>query len=145
MRYKIEDIIKYSEAKKITLTKQQLVIVNIMIEANTSLTLHEILLKNQKIKPNANRMTIYRAMDKLTKCRLIHKLQSINSYKLCEHIGCNYNPVCQIIICKKCYKYIEIYDKKLVFDIKSNLKLYGFNINNEIEIQSICNTCLNRT
>jgi Fur family zinc uptake transcriptional regulator len=87
---------------------------------------------------------VYRALEKLIDCGLIHKLESINSYVACQHHHCGSHQVTSFAICDSCDRVSEI------IDVEFERKLHGLAENvglkpkhSTVEIHGLCNHCTN--
>ena len=88
--------------------------------------------------------TAYRALDFLVEARLIHRLESLNSY-----IGCpapDEHHQGQFLICTQCRGVAEIEDLRIVKAIDATAASIGFNANRQtIEITGLCDACESQT
>lgn len=134
----LENLLIYCQINNISLSKQQILVLEII--ANSGLPIHasEVLerLKTNNLK--ANRMTIHRALEKLTEQSLIHKIQYNNTYTICQHIS-THN--CQILVCTKCLKQTEIHSHQLCHSLNKLNQDYQFTVISPIEITGICHNC----
>lgn len=87
---------------------------------------------------------VYRALEKLIDCGLIHKLESINSYVACQHHHCGSHQVTSFAICDSCDRVSEI------IDVEFERKLHGLAENvgltpkhSTVEIHGLCDHCTN--
>ena len=87
--------------------------------------------------------TIYRALEFLLACGLIHRIESLNAYVGCSHPGENH--VTQFLICRSCGTAAELDDRRLGDAIGRSAVEHGFNIvSRVIELSGVCARCKNR-
>lgn len=138
MAYTFQQVIAYCNSKQISLTNQQKLILKIIQESSQPLTSVEILDLLHTQNPTANRMTIYRAIEYLIKNNLIHKVQSNNTYTLCQHPS---DHSCQILVCTKCGTHYEIHSHQICSSLDFIQLEYGFVFSNPLEITGTCQKC----
>lgn len=139
MQHKLHDVLKYCDSHKIHVTSQQVLILEIIVASPKAVTANEILVKLKEANPKANRMTIHRALEYLVKANLIHRIVYNLTYKLCNHLS-THN--CQILICQKCGRQIELHSENLRQTLADAGTSHGFVISNPIEITGYCKECV---
>jgi Fe2+ or Zn2+ uptake regulation protein len=131
-------ILDYCTTKSIELSKQQSLILEIICSHKEAIASYQILEKLKLNNATANRMTIHRCLDYLNKIGVIHKISFNNTYVPCMHLAQNN---CQLLICTKCNKKIELSSNDLLNVFKLSSEKYSFNIILPIEIMGICKEC----
>ncbi|MFT6346981.1 MAG: Fur family zinc uptake transcriptional regulator [Myxococcota bacterium] len=102
---------------------------------------YDILSILQKEDASAKPSTIYRTLDFLLECGLIHKLHISNSYVTCSH-PLKHNK-CSFLICNKCNEVQECCDKKLSNELMEISLKNNFHIEDAmVEIRGICSSCI---
>ncbi len=87
--------------------------------------------------------TVYRALEFLLACGLIHRIESLNAYVGCSHPGENH--VTQFLICRACGTAAELDDRRLGEAIGRSAAEHGFNIvSRVIELSGVCARCKTR-
>jgi Fur family transcriptional regulator, zinc uptake regulator len=87
--------------------------------------------------------TVYRALEFLLACGLIHRIESLNAYVGCNHPGENH--VTQFLICRSCGTAAELDDHRLGEAIGRSAAEHGFNIvSRVIELSGVCSRCKTR-
>ncbi len=87
--------------------------------------------------------TVYRALEFLLACGLIHRIESLNAYVGCSHPGENH--VTQFLICRSCGTAAELDDRRLGDAIGRSAAEHGFNIvSRVIELSGVCARCKTR-
>lgn len=131
-------IIDYCSEHSIPLTEQQTLVLNIVCSCSTPITAHAILDELKKINPKANRMTIHRSLEYLTRVGVIHKLSFNHTYIPCSQLE---NRSCQLLVCLECGKKIEFHSAKIMQVISQSSKEHDFVIVNPIEVMGYCKGC----
>ncbi|MFC3908098.1 Fur family transcriptional regulator [Legionella dresdenensis] len=116
-------------------------ILYILWSSDKPLKAYQILSQLHLTQENSKPPTVYRVLDYLVECKLIHKIESIQSYVLCRKP--DEHPVSEILlVCNACHRILEACDKH----IHNLLKQLGLNNNfniekNAIELKGYCNHC----
>jgi Fur family zinc uptake transcriptional regulator len=109
-------------------------------QSHSPLKAYNILEQLQKDDPSAKPITVYRTLDFLLENRMIHKIESQNSYLGCTHPGEKHN--CYFTICKKCNVVNEGCKSDLLNNVYNSLKQEEFLVDHvTLEIQGICSNC----
>ena len=84
--------------------------------------------------------TIYRTLDFLVDCGLVHRIASINSYLPCT---CQHHENSLLLfVCSRCKKAQEMDDPELYVALKKRFGELGMALENgSIEMQGICHAC----
>lgn len=123
-----------------SLTKNQQLVLESLKSASKPQTAYSLLEQLSKHGLKAPPQ-VYRALEKLQKLGLIHKLESINSFVACQHNECAHK-LAGFAICDECYKVSEIIDENLEFQIHSAAEAAGLAPNKStMEIHGICDSC----
>jgi Fur family transcriptional regulator, zinc uptake regulator len=84
--------------------------------------------------------TVYRALEFLLDCGLIHRIESLNAYVGCNHPGESH--VTQFLICSACGTAAELDDRRLGDAIGRSASDHGFTIvSRVIELSGVCARC----
>lgn len=121
------------------LTKNEGLVFQALNGSNDPLKAYEILdeLKGQGIKAP---MTVYRALDGLEEKGLIHKLEAMNSFMVCNHEGPH--AVQSFLVCESCQKVEEIGTDGFEVQTLPALGQRDFNVKTaRLEIRGICGAC----
>ncbi|MGJ8691589.1 MAG: transcriptional repressor [Thalassotalea sp.] len=102
---------------------------------------YDLLSELQAIDSSAKPATIYRALDFLNQQGFVHKIESINSFVMCDHFSeCNH-PV-QLLICDECGNVDEIQSENLDLALRSMADANGFKITHQVvEAHGQCQQC----
>ena len=114
-------------------------ILNFMKRKKVPLSAYEILdgLATQGITAPT---TVYRALNKLVNDKLIHKIESLNTWTLCCGSHQNNMPIFEI--CKNCGNVTEHLDSNLTKTIRRLSERSGFSADNSFfEIHGQCGDC----
>ncbi len=84
--------------------------------------------------------TIYRTLDFLLECGLVHKINAINAFVACT---CHHqNNSLLLFVCSRCQQVTEIDDPSLFSSMRSRLAELGICLDgNTIEMQGLCSSC----
>ena len=92
--------------------------------------------QKRKIAP----LTAYRHLDFLMRVGLVHRLESTQSYVLCEHPG--HAHECQYLLCSSCGQVDEVESKSLETLLLKIADQRGFQPQNAVvEIKGLCSSC----
>ena len=121
------------------LTKNQKIVLNLLQSSGEPLKAYFILegLKKEGLK---SPLQIYRALDKLVELGKIHKIESQNSFIVCNNSNCAKNTV--FTICNRCGDVKEVKNNNLFEDmkalgIKNRLNVDRYNL----EFYVTCGNC----
>ncbi|MBB1273951.1 transcriptional repressor [Psychromonas sp. SR45-3] len=132
------DICKTNNVR-FTAVRQQ--VFTLMAEHKGAITAYELLEQLQAFDSKAKPPTIYRALEFLLENNFIHRIESLNSYLMCCHLGCEH--AMQLLICNKCKKVIELSDPVIDEAFSEKASQFGFKITNKVlEAHGICESCL---
>jgi Fur family zinc uptake transcriptional regulator len=117
-------------------------VLNLFINSQNSLKAYNIITtinNDRDTKP----IVIYRILNLLLKKNIIHKLQSNNTFILCDNKFCYHNDgVVVFLLCNNCHKIIEIENTQLLDNIKILCTEKSFKLtDSNIEINGLCYTC----
>ncbi|MBL0319153.1 MAG: transcriptional repressor [Alphaproteobacteria bacterium] len=85
--------------------------------------------------------TVYRALDFLLDQRLVHKIESLNSFVGCPHPGDEHQ--CQFFVCNTCHNVTEMCHDELSQVITASCQKNGYRVESMIlEIHGQCPECL---
>ena len=124
-----------------TLSKNQQVVLEIIIKAKEPLKAYSILYNVQKKGIKAPQQ-IYRALDKLIEIGKIHKVESRNAFVACKNSNCEVSKATAFSICENCEKITEINNLNLSkyltnFKDDSGMKYKKYNL----EFFGLCKRC----
>ena len=144
----IENALKVAEKicsdRGIKFTPLRKNILKIIWESHVPIKAYSILEKLQNSNldriNSAKPITLYRILDLFLDNKIIHKLESGNSFFGCSHPGENHN--CYYMICKKCNKLEEWCNNNLLQDINNALDREYFIVDHiTLEIFGTCRSC----
>lgn len=125
--------------KNQTLTKNQRIVLNLLQDSGEPLKAYFILDSLKKEGLNSP-LQVYRALDKLVELGKIHKVESLNSFIICNNSNCASNTA--FTICERCGKVKEIKNNNLTEGVNELVKENKLNITRyNLEFYVVCNTC----
>ncbi len=125
--------------KNQTLTKNQRIVLNLLQDSGEPLKAYFILDSLKKEGLNSP-LQVYRALDKLVELGKIHKVESLNSFIICNNSNCASNTA--FTICERCGKVKEIKNNNLTEGVNELVRENKLNITRyNLEFYVVCNTC----
>ena len=125
--------------KNQTLTKNQRIVLNLLQDSGEPLKAYFILDSLKKEGLNSP-LQVYRALDKLVELGKIHKVESLNSFIICNNSTCASNTA--FTICERCGKVKEIKNNNLTEGVNDLVRENKLNIPRyNLEVYVVCNTC----
>ena len=125
--------------KNQTLTKNQWIVLNLLQDSGEPLKAYFILDSLKKEGLNSP-LQVYRALDKLVELGKIHKVESLNSFIICNNSNCASNTA--FTICERCGKVKEIKNNNLTEGVNELVRENKLNITRyNLEFYVVCNTC----
>lgn len=125
------------------LTKNERLVWDALTEAHEPLKAYEIL---DKLKEKGVRapMTVYRALDGLEGKGVIHKLEGINAFILCNHDAPH--SVQSFLVCEDCLGVQEVeLEAAIRADVRPVIQRYNFQMESaRLEVKGRCSTCVDR-
>jgi Fur family zinc uptake transcriptional regulator len=126
--------------KRIKFTDLRKRVLKLIWESHIPLKAYDLLEKLKINDKSAKPITVYRILDIFLENKIIHKIESQNTYLGCSHPGEPHN--CYFLICKECNKVEESCQKELLENIYNNLARNEFKPEHiTLEIHGICKTC----
>lgn len=84
--------------------------------------------------------TVYRALDFLLQHRLVHRIESLNAYVGCSHLGDMHRGI--FLICRRCGDAEELGDGSLGDEMLALARARGFEVSDvTLEIAGTCAPC----
>jgi Fur family zinc uptake transcriptional regulator len=128
-------------AHSVPLTKNQSLVLGVLENSGKAMGAYDILefTRSEGIKAAPQ---VYRALEKLRELGLVHRLDSINAYLICDHHGPHSDHEVAFAICENCGNVDEIPVPKLDASLKAPLADHGFALREtHLEILGECETC----
>ena len=122
-----------------SLTKNQKIVFNLLQSAGEPLKAYSILdkLKKEGLK---SPLQIYRALDKLVELGKIHKIESKNSFIVCNNSNCASNTI--FTICERCENVKEVRDNSLSEGVRELVQMNRMNVTRyNLEFFVLCKNC----
>ena len=123
------------------LTRNQKIVFDALLDAKNPMTAYDILnlehVRNEGLKAP---LTIYRALEKLLKDGLAHRIESLNAFVACSHAP--HSEAAGFMICEKCKKTIELPVKSVEPVLQKQAQAKGFHLHKvAIEMIGLCGSC----
>lgn len=92
--------------------------------------------------PAAKPPTVYRALEFLIEQGLIHRIESLNAFVGCGHVGEHDECGIQLLICEGCALVQEIHTHDAAGAIRETAEAKGFSVTHQvIEVHGLCPDC----
>jgi len=125
------------------LTSLRKKILFILWDSAKPLKAYEILNRLLLTKQNSMPPTVYRVLDFLVDCGVVHKIESIQSYALCQEPDKQLSTEI-LMVCNNCHQVMEIYNKEIHTLISLLSKDKKFYLGQDaIELKGFCDKCHN--
>ncbi|MDX1838771.1 transcriptional repressor [Legionella taurinensis] len=113
----------------------------ILWRSNKPLKAYDIVEQLLQFNANAKPPAVYRVLDYFVALGLVHKIESIQSYSLCQEHEKKHH--CELLmVCNQCHTVAEVYDADLHALIKQlGLKQQFALQEDSIEIKGLCEPC----
>ena len=127
--------------KQYNLSKNQQIILDLIVKSSEPLKAYSILFNVQKKGIKAP-LQVYRALDKLVEIGKIHKIESRNAFIACQNSSCQISKATAFSICESCENVSEISNSKLSkylanFADEAGMKYNKYNL----EFFGLCKKC----
>ena len=127
--------------KQQNLSKNQQIILDLIVKSSEPLKAYSILFNVQKKGIKAP-LQVYRALDKLVEIGKIHKIESRNAFIACQNSSCQISKATAFSICESCENVSEISNSKLSkylanFADEAGMKYNKYNL----EFFGLCKKC----
>ena len=95
--------------------------------------------QNKKIAP----LTVYRHLNFLIHVGLVHRLESTQSYLVCDHPEHQHQHDSQYLLCSSCGRVDELESKRLADLLEKITHQHGFQPENAVvEVKGLCGDCV---
>jgi len=130
----------YCEREGLQFTPQRRRVLEILLEEHRALGAYEILDRLREEGLGAQPPIAYRALDFLTSHGFAHKIERLNAFIACTHMGQNHAPA--FLICRVCSAVAETYADPKKGDLGRAAREVGFTIERAvIEAEGLCPNC----
>ena len=123
------------------LTRNQEVVFKALKTAKQPLSAYQILALDS-VRDNGLKapLTIYRALDKLIERGLVHRIESLNAFVLCDHEP--HSEPAAFMICQDCRSTIEFSASNLRRSVARQAGAHGFQMEAmHLEVSGHCEAC----
>ncbi len=135
-----KNLTNYCKKNAIKLTPLRNEVLEILAKQNNPLTAYEILDLLKESNPKAQVMSVYRILEFLQNHHLIHRIENLNAFMLCNHLSEHH--ISQWLICEDCGNVEEYTDNEFSHAIDKITTDNGFAVTAEtIELKGVCLNC----
>ena len=136
----LEKAMEECQRRGLRLTKIRQQVLEIIWASHNPIGAYDVLQKLQEAGHKPAPPTAYRALDFLVSAKLIHRVESLNSYIGCPSPGSSHQ--CQFYICTECQHVAELNSLLITDAVTSGAEELGFTgVAPIIEVHGICNNC----
>lgn len=123
------------------MTSLRIAVLNIFMAHPAPLGAYELRDKiNHKRSKKIEPASIYRCLDFFVSLGVVVKLESQNSFMLCQHIGEQHQHV--LMLCNACGTTSELHDDQAIARLDKQAKASGFVPSHHVlEIHGLCRSC----
>ncbi|MGI9388140.1 MAG: Fur family transcriptional regulator [Methyloligellaceae bacterium] len=123
------------------LTRNQSIVLDALREAGQPLSAYQVLdieaVRAQGIKAP---LTVYRAVGSLVERGLVHRIESLNAFVVCDHEP--HGDAAAFMICTACKQTIEVGTSQVQNVMAKQAAAQGFKVDSmQIEISGTCGDC----
>jgi len=132
-----EQVCQRSGSRLTTLRRR---VLELLWQNHAPLSAYELLELLVRDGRKAQPPTIYRSLEFLLECGLIHRVESLNAYIGCDQPQKEHET--GFFICESCGYVAELSDSSINLSISKNAELLGFRVHKPtIEISGLCKFC----
>ncbi|MDF1646784.1 MAG: Fur family transcriptional regulator [Legionellaceae bacterium] len=140
MHYSAE-FLMYCKGFSLTLTSLRKTVLHVLWQAEKPLKAYDILEYLKDDQPNVTAAAVYRALGFFVTAGIVHKIDSIQSYALCndsETLACSE----VLMVCATCHDVREMQDVMVRDAVVRLARLDAFELSHDpIELRGVCGTC----
>lgn len=128
---------KLCEERGVRLTEPRRKVLAVLLGKDGPLKAYDIIAAMTGAKP----MTVYRALDFLSRTGLVHRIESLNAYIACVERHCEHKDS-QYLVCDACGRVEELHNHAIDKFIADRLGPSGFAVTYKtVEIHGTCRAC----
>lgn len=123
---------------KLTALRRQ--VLELVLEHDGVVKAYEVLADLQRQRGVAAPPTVYRALDFLVEQGLLHRVEALNGFIVCDHFDCPHEGL--ILVCETCGKVQEIDAAECMQALRSATTASGFNVRPQnLVLTGTCRGC----
>ena len=128
-------------SRGVRLTKLRQAILEVLLEVSAPIKAYEIIEKMRDKGERLTPATVYRVLDFLLQCGLVHRINALNAFIPCT--GNHEEHSMLLFVCSQCQHAKEMDDPILYEAMRGRLEELGMSLSdNCIEIQGTCRKCI---
>ena len=126
--------------RRLRLTAQRRRVLEILADSHAAIGAYEILARLGGAVRAPAPISVYRALDFLMQHGLVHRVESLNAYVACTHVG-GRHPA-QFLVCSTCRRVAELECSSIEDAIAAGAEAASFAVTRPIvEIGGLCRAC----
>lgn len=127
------------------LTPLRETVLDLLLQYHGVLKAYQLLNDMQALRENVAPPTVYRALDFWVTQGILHKVQSLGGYILCQHDDHKHCQQGLILLCEECQNIFEQCGSVKSEELRNELAQKGFKINmDQLVITGTCQACQNK-
>lgn len=138
----LEQAEQLCQQRNVRLTTQRMTVLRLMIEQPGAISAYELLELLRIYEPQAKPPTIYRALEFLLEQGFIHRIESTNSYVVCDHFT-ELGHTSALFICDRCGLITERTTESIAEHLQAMAEQSGFKLyRSVVEAHGFCASCV---
>ena len=126
--------------RRLRLTAQRRRILEIVADSHAAIGAYEILARLGGATRAPAPISVYRALDFLIQHGLVHRVESLNAYIACAHVGARHPA--QFLVCSACRRVAELECSSIEDAIAAGAEAASFAVTRPVvEIGGFCRAC----
>lgn len=131
----------FCREEKLRFTPVRRRVLELLLEDHRALGAYDILETLAREGLGSQPPVAYRALDFLVKNGLAHRVERLNAYAACAHLGKTHAPA--FLICKSCQLVAELESDKVNAAVRAEAESTGFAVERiAVEIEGLCPACV---
>ncbi|WP_434779211.1 Fur family transcriptional regulator [Neisseria sp. Ec49-e6-T10] len=135
-----QHILKICAENQAQVTPLREAVLDLLLKHDGVLKAYQLLNDMQLIRKNVAPPTVYRALDFWVEQGVLHKVNALNGYVLCQHPDHPHQGV--ILLCDSCHHIFEECDTPKLRELKEELAQKGFTVDmQQMVLTGVCQSC----
>ncbi|MFC3627681.1 Fur family transcriptional regulator [Vogesella amnigena] len=131
---------RHCQTQGARLTSLRRQVLELVLDYDGVVKAYQVLADLQRLRGIAAPPTVYRALDFLVATGLLHKVDALNGYIVCRHVGCSHEGL--ILVCSQCGKVQELDATPMLALLREQAGGEGFAIGPQnLMLTGLCQGC----
>jgi Fur family zinc uptake transcriptional regulator len=116
-------------------------VLELVLQQQGVIKAYQVLAALQKERGGAAPPTVYRALDFLVEQGLLHRVEALNGFVVCDHLGCQHE--CLFLVCEHCGSVAEVDAATCLASLNSATSGLGFTLRPQnLVLAGTCQNCI---